>query len=80
MIIDEAENFIGEDLRMGFAELRKFGLSLCLAVQDLNCLRKGELDLVNKVVSQCGLQMTFQQQAPTTLSSLAKLLGMEAST
>lgn len=75
LIIDEAENFIGEDLRMGFAELRKFGLSVCVAVQDLSCLRKGDLDLVSKVVSQCGLQMTFQQQNPDDVEYLAKSFG-----
>lgn len=72
LIIDEAENFIGEDIRMGFAELRKFRLSLCLAFQDLGCLKKGDLDLVGKVVSQCGLQMTFQQGNPDDIEYLGK--------
>ena len=75
LIVDEAENFIGEDLRMAFAELRKFRLSVCLAIQDLTCLKKGDLDLINKVVSQCGLQITFQQQAPDDIEYLGKAFG-----
>lgn len=75
LVIDEAENFIGEDLRMGFAELRKFGLSLVISFQELSCLRKGELDLVGKVVANCGLQMTCQQQNPDDIEYLAKAYG-----
>ena len=75
LIIDEAENFIGEDIRMGFAELRKFRLGLCLAFQDLGCLKKGDLDLVGKVISQCGLQMTFQQGNPEDTEYLGKAFG-----
>jgi hypothetical protein len=75
LIIDEAENYVGEDLRMAFAELRKYLLSVCLAVQDLSSLRKGDLDLVNKVISQCGLQMTFQQGHPDDIEFLAKSFG-----
>lgn len=75
LIIDEAENFIGEDLRMGFAELRKFKLCVVVAFQDLSCLQKGDLELQGKVVSQCGLQITFQQGNPDDLEYLGKSFG-----
>lgn len=75
LMIDEAENFIGEDLRMGFAELRKFRMALCLAVQDLGCLRKGDLDATSKVLSQPALQITFQQGNPDDVELLAKKFG-----
>ena len=78
LVIDEAENYIGEDLRMGFAELRKFKLVIVVIFQDLTCLKKGELDLIGKVVSQCGLQLTFQQQNPDDVEFLAKAFGYGA--
>ncbi len=72
LIIDEAPNFIGEDLRVGFTELRKFGLSLCLCGQNLSSFRKGELDLVDNLLSQCGVFITFQQGNPDDVEYLAK--------
>jgi hypothetical protein len=75
LIIDEAENFIGEDLRMAFPELRKFKFCVVAVFQDLSCLRKGDLDLQGKVISQCGLQITFQQGNPDDFEYLAKAFG-----
>ena len=57
---------------MAVAELRKFKMSLILIFQDLSCLTKGELDLGPKVLSQCGIQITFQQQNPEDVELLAK--------
>ena len=74
IIIDEAENFIGEDLRMAFSELRKFGIIVIIAVQDVSCLKKGELDLIERVVSQCGLHFIFQQKAFESLEIIGKPL------
>ncbi len=75
LIVDEAENFVGEDLRTGFQELRKFRMPIVIVVQDISCLLKGKMDLLSKVASQCGLQMTFQQQDPDSIEYLAKALG-----
>lgn len=75
LIIDEFENYLGEDVRKGFTELRKFKLRLVIAYQDRSCLMKGELDLGNKIVSQCGLQITFQQQSPDDIEYLAQAFG-----
>ncbi len=71
LIIDEAENFICEDLRTAFQELRKFHMPVIIIVQDISCLVKGEMDLIPKVAGQCGLQTTFQQQDRDSLDYLA---------
>ena len=42
LIIDEAENFVGEEIRTGFQELRKFKVSIIFTVQDLSCLKPAE--------------------------------------
>lgn len=76
LIIDEAENYIGEDLRMAFSEMRKFRLPVCIAFQDLSCLRKGELDLVERVISICCLWLVFQQQDPENVEYLGKALKL----
>ena len=72
LIIDEAENFIGTDLQTGFQELRKFRMIIVIIVQEMTGLLKGEMDLLPKVISQCGIQMTFQQQDPDALEYLGK--------
>lgn len=74
LIVDEAENYIGEDMRMAFAELRKFRMPVCISFQDLSCLRKGDLDLVERVVSICCLWFIFQQQDPENVEYLGKAL------
>ncbi len=72
LIIDEAENFVGEDIRMGFAELRKFRMPLCLAFQDINCLLRGDLDLVSKAFGNAGLLISFCQQDVESVEYLGK--------
>lgn len=71
LIIDEAERFIADDLRAGLGELRKMRLPICFSVQDLSCLRKGDLDLVPKALSQPGVRITFQQQLEQDARELA---------
>lgn len=71
--IDEAENFVGEDLRMGFAELRKFKMPQVLAFQDVNCLLKGDMDLVSKAFGNAGLVMSFCQQDVESIEYLGKV-------
>lgn len=62
LYIDEAHHFLGEDLDKMLVESAKYRISLGLAFQDLAKLKKGELDLLPTVISQCGLRVTFQQQ------------------
>lgn len=76
LIIDEAANFIADDLHDAMGELRKYRLSICLAAQDLSSFKKGELDLRPKVLSQCQTRISFQQTLPEDLDILAPNLGL----
>ena len=72
VLIDEAENFLGEDLKTGFQELRKFKMPLVVVFQDISCMLKGDSDYMSKIASQCGVQISFQQQDPDSLEYLSK--------
>jgi len=74
MFIDEAQNFLGEDLQDLLKESAKYKLSCGLAVQSLDNLQQQELDLVPAVLSQCELQITFQQKYFKHAETLAKCL------
>jgi TraM recognition site of TraD and TraG len=74
LILDEAENFIGEDLRMAFAQMRKFKMPVCIAFQDLSCLKKGDLDLKERVIDNCAVWFVFQQTDPENVEYLGKAL------
>lgn len=75
LFIDEASRFVGKDLMDALAQFRKMKLSLCLAVQDLSSLELGEIDMTAKVISQCGIHITFQQKYPEDLEVLGNLFG-----
>lgn len=62
LLIDEAQNFIGEDLEQMFKESGKYKLSLGLAMQSIENLRSGEIDLLETVLGQTDFQVTFQQK------------------
>lgn len=72
VIVDEFEHFIGEDIRTGFNELRKYELVFIVAYQDGSCLVKGDLDVGQRLTSQCGLRMTFQQQSWRDIEEMSK--------
>lgn len=75
LFIDEASRFVGQDLIDALAQCRKWQLSICLAFQDLSSLRRHELDMTPKVLSQCGAHVSFQQKHPEDLDLLAQLFG-----
>jgi hypothetical protein len=75
LFIDEASRFVGQDLMDALGQFRKWKLSMCLAVQDLSSLRGKEIDMAPKVMSQCGIQVTFQQKYPDDVDMLAHLFG-----
>lgn len=75
LIIDEAADFIGDDVQMALGVMRKFKLSICLAAQDLSSFKKGDLDLRAKVLSQCGTKVCFNQSWPDDLEILARVLA-----
>lgn len=75
LAIDEAQNFMGEDLDQLLKESGKYKLSLCLAVQSLNNLTHGDVDVTETVLGQCGIRLTFQQQHFPVAQLLTKDLG-----
>jgi hypothetical protein len=75
LVIDEASRFIGQDLIDALAQCRKWKLSLCMAVQDLSSLKHDEIDMIPKVLSQCGAHVSFQQKHADDLELLGKLFG-----
>ena len=72
MFIDEAQSFLGEDLLRILKESAKYKLSLGLAVQGLDNLQKGDIDLVPAVLGQCAVRITFRQQYHEHAEFLAK--------
>lgn len=75
LVMDEAGEFIGEDLQRDLGAVRKYGLSIVLAAQDLSSFRKKDIDMAPKVLSQCGTIVCFQQKWPDDLEILARVLG-----
>ncbi len=74
LVIDEAGEFINEELLWGLGALRKTGLAICLAFQDLSSLKKREsVDLTAKVLSQCNI-VCFEQSWPDDTELLARRL------
>lgn len=72
MFIDEAHRFMGEDLDRLFKEAGKYKLSLSLAVQSLNNLVRGDLDLTETVLGMCDVRITFRQQHFPVAEMLAR--------
>ena len=74
LLMDEAQNFLGDDLLALLKESGKYKLSVGLAVQALDNLQRREVDLVPAVLGQCGVRVTFQQQYEEHAMTLAKSL------
>lgn len=75
LFIDEAQNFIGEDLMHLFKESGKYKLSIGIAVQTLDNLVFDKIDLTPTVLGMCGIRITFQQQHKPYAEILAGDLG-----
>lgn len=75
LIVDEAPEFIGADIDRALSTMGKFKMSICLAGQNLESFKKGDLDLRPKVLSQCHTIVTYQQRWPEDLELLARVLG-----
>lgn len=74
LFLDEAQNFLGEDLQDLLKESGKYKLSCALAMQSLDNLQSQEIDLVPAVLGQCNMQVTFQQQHYPDAELLARCL------
>jgi len=72
LIMDEAQNYLNDDIKGLLRESRKYKLSVGMAVQSLDNLRKGDVDLSDTVLGQSGIRITFQQQRHEHALELAK--------
>jgi hypothetical protein len=75
LVIDEAGEFLCEDVKRALGAVRKYKLSITLAGQDLSTFRTERVDLANKILSQCGTVVCFQQQCEEDLEILQTRLG-----
>jgi hypothetical protein len=75
LVIDEAGEFLCEDLKRALGAVRKYKLSITLAGQDLSTFKSEKTDLTNKILSQCGTLVCFQQQSDEDLEVLQPRLG-----
>lgn len=74
LTIDEAQNFLGEDLVNMLKECRKYLLHIGLCVQQLDNLQKREIDLVPTVLGICSMRVTFRQKFHEHADIIAKSL------
>lgn len=75
LFIDEAHNYLGEDLLRTLQEGAKYGTSVGLAMQGLDNLQSDKVDLVPAVLNNCGVRITFRQKYHDHAEILAKNLG-----
>ncbi|WP_221225321.1 type IV secretory system conjugative DNA transfer family protein [Aporhodopirellula rubra] len=75
LMIDEAQNYIGEDLMHLLKESGKYRFTLGLAMQSLDNLKHGEIDLTETVLGQCDIRITFQQKYKPIAEELAESLA-----
>jgi len=72
LIIDEAHRFIGQDILDTLGQSSKWGLFFVIAVQDLSAVRNEKVDMLPKLLSQCNVKLTFQQQHIPDARALAE--------
>lgn len=75
LVIDEAGQYLGEDLKEAMEGTRKFNLPVVLCAQNLASFAKGDLDLAPQVLSLCGTVVCFQQTYRKDKEILADRLG-----
>lgn len=75
LFIDEAESYIGEDVRQNYAELRKFRLSTCCVFQDRSATRRGDLELTDRIENCSGIKFCLRMGNPDDIEYLAKSFG-----
>jgi hypothetical protein len=75
LLIDEAGEYgTSPDIARALGVMRKYGLSMVLAAQDLSSFRKKDFDMTPKVLSQCGSVICFSQKWPEDTEIMARVL------
>jgi hypothetical protein len=72
LIIDEASEFLGDDLGRFLDEARKWKLSVCLAAQQISNFRRGDIDISGQVLGHCKTFISFQQRNLEDVEILSK--------
>ncbi len=72
LIIDEAGNYMADDLGDFLDEARKWQLSICLGAQHLSNFKKGNTDISGQVLGNCRTVISFQQRNLEDVESLGK--------
>jgi hypothetical protein len=75
LIVDEANYYMGEDLAKALKRTRKRGLSIWLGFQDIASMKDEHADMTGQVLSQCAVQISFQQKNPADLEILSQFFG-----
>lgn len=75
LIIDEAAEYLAEDMETILTQARKWGLRLCLAGQSLRTFRRGEVDLFEVTEDNCNLFVSFRQRAVSTVDRLGRFFA-----
>ncbi len=75
MLIDEAHNFVNEDMMGMMREARKYHFTVCLFAQQLDNFRYGDVDLVPTILGMCRARFCFGMRYQPHAEELALSLA-----
>ena len=76
LFIDEASQFVAEDLGQYLDQARKWKLSVALIGQQLSSFQRGDVDIGENVVNHCKLFASFQQKGLDDVEKLGKFFAL----
>lgn len=74
LLIEEAGELLSEPFLRYLGAVRKYGCRMIFCGQDLSTFRKKDVDLVPKIISQCGVAIVYNQRYPDDALAIARLL------
>lgn len=74
LVIEEAGELLSDEIQRALGAVRKYGCRIILCGQDLSTFQKKDLDLVPKILSQCGTILSFSQKYPDDVELLSRVL------
>lgn len=75
LVVDEVGEYLGEDLQRSFGTHRKYVVPVIVGTQDSTTMEQGDLNMLPRVLSQCGTVVTFQQTFRPDKELLADRIG-----
>lgn len=76
LFIDEASEYVAEDLGFYLDQARKWKLAIGLIGQQLKSFQRGEVDIGEKLVNHCKLLLSFQQKSLRDVETLGKFFAL----